>query len=184
MIAVVLNGGRSTRFGEDKSEFPINNSTMVEIVVSKVQMVFNRVVLVGKPHPKIPYILDKYFVGPIGGLLTALETFEEDVFLVGCDMPCIMPEVVKRMVKLFDDKIDALVPKLSDGFHPLHAVYSRRMIRHIRHALLAGNNSFREVFLLVNVKYLTDADFSDIPNWEKSFININTKADLRLLEVV
>ncbi|AEH50217.1 molybdenum cofactor guanylyltransferase [Pseudothermotoga thermarum] len=183
MIAVILNGGRSTRFGEDKSNFSIGNLTMVEVVFNKLCEVFEKVILVGKPHPKLPYVVDKYFKGPVGGLLTALELLDEDVFLIGCDMPCVMPEVVKRMLKFFNNDVDAVVPMLSDGFHPLHAIYSKRMEKHLRKSLLE-DCSFKTAFKYARVVFLTEEDFKDIKGWQKSFININTKADLKLLEVI
>jgi len=180
--AIILNGGSSSRFGEDKSRYPIGSKPMIEHIYEKLKSVFDDVVLVGRPYKNFPHIVDVYKAGPVGGVLTALEVLEDDLFVVGCDMPFLMPTVVLRMLNFFKD-VDAVVAKLDDGIHPLHAFYSESMKIYFSYSIEYGNASFRDAFEQCNVLYLTKEAFQDIHDWQKSFVNINTKSDLKVYEV-
>lgn len=184
MRAVILNGGSSKRFGEDKSEYLIGTKPMIEHVYERLSKVFNKVVLVGKPYKGLQYVRDRYSAGPLGGVLTAIEIFEDDLFVVGCDMPFILPDVVESMICLFEaEKTDAVVPRLSDGIHPLHAIYSRTIKENLVWSMVCADSSFRVAFDHSKVLYITEDFFREIPNWKWSFVNINTKSDLKFLEV-
>lgn len=184
MIGVILNGGKSKRFGEDKSKYLLQAKPMIEHVFERLSRVFDQVILVGKPYKEMKFIEDHYTAGPLGGVLTALEILDDHVFVVGCDMPLIMPEVLRSMCQLFEKQdIDALVPKLADGLHPLHAIYNKRIQENLRWSMRIADNSFRAAFNRSRVLYLEEDFFEKISNWRQSFINVNTKSDLISLEV-
>jgi len=184
LIAVVLNGGKSVRFGTDKCSYILESKPMVEHTIDTLKDLFDEIVLVGKPYRDFYFIKDELCVGPVGGVLTALKRLQRDIFVVGCDMPYIQPAVVNFMREIFErSKADVVLASLADGLHPLHAFYSTSMIEHLTWSIEYANASFRASFERANVIYLTEESFSHIPNWQKSFINLNTQHDLEVLKV-
>lgn len=184
MIGVILNGGKSKRFGEDKSKYLLQKRPMIEHVFERLSKVFGQIVVVGRPYKSLKFIEDHYKAGPTGGVLTALETLDDHIFVVGCDMPLIIPEILRLMRQFFEEQdVDALVPKLADGLHPLHAIYNKRIQENLRWSINFADKSFRAAFSHSNVLYLQEDFFEKIPNWRQSFANINTKLDLISLEV-
>ncbi|HOJ88375.1 MAG TPA: molybdenum cofactor guanylyltransferase [Pseudothermotoga sp.] len=184
MIGVILNGGNSERFGEDKSTYLLRTKTMIEHVYQRLTSVFDRVVLVGKPYKNMQYVEDQYKTGPVGGVLTALNVLKDNIFVVGCDMPFVQPAVIRKMWSHFEkSNVDAVVPKLLDGIHPLHAFYNVSIKENLIWSMKYADSSFHSAFDRAEIDYLTEDFFKTIPDWEWSFFNINTKSDLRFLEV-
>ena len=108
VTAVVLAGGRSSRFGSDKLAFEIDGRTMLDHAVAAVGAVTSHVILVLAPGTEMPLALASSvaghvhdslaFEGPLAALAAALEVIETPVALVVAgDMPRMVPAVLQRL---------------------------------------------------------------------------------------
>ncbi|GAD53189.1 molybdopterin-guanine dinucleotide biosynthesis protein mobA [Halarchaeum acidiphilum MH1-52-1] len=138
--AVVVAGGRSTRFGErDKATASLAGTPLVRRVADRLVGPIDELVvncrpaqraaieraLDGYPHP-MTYALDgpeRADEGPLAGMHAGLTAASaERAFVVACDVPFVDPSFVRH---LFDRAAgrDAAVPRRDGYDEPLHAVY-------------------------------------------------------------
>ncbi len=157
---------------------------MIENVVERLRLVFDRVVLVGRTYGDFECIEDELCRGPVGGVMIALQRLKDDVFAVGCDMPLLQPHVISFMWEVFrSGDSDAVVARFCDGIHPLHAFYSVRMMEHFRWSIEQGDGSFRSALERAKVVWLSEKHLSHLPNWHESFFNVNVPSDLNRIGV-
>ncbi len=173
----VLTGGKSTRFGFDKCAFKLNGLKMVEILIDEIAELFDEVLLVGKTTlPGITSLRDVHpNRGPVGGLETALIYSKyEAIFLVACDMPCISKDVVKRTLGFYEGQ-DVVCPFIDGKYQTTHAVYSKRLMKTVELELKREKATLTHVVLSANKRLiLSEDDFKEIPNFEESFLNLNS----------
>jgi molybdenum cofactor guanylyltransferase len=107
---IVLTGGASRRFGSDKLRASLGSAQQTQWLIDRpiaaLRMVFGpHIALVGECHPDVAargdlVIADKYpGVGPIGGILSALEATGSDVFVLAGDLPNITADAVATIVQ-------------------------------------------------------------------------------------
>jgi molybdopterin-guanine dinucleotide biosynthesis protein A len=145
--AIVLAGGRSSRFGRDKLAEPIDGRPMLEHAIDAVREVATDIVVVAAPNasPMVPpgtaIIYDDHaFEGPLAGLatgLTALDPAVERILVVGGDMPTLVPAVLERLLGLVD-RADAVILEDDAGPRPLPMAARRSIVRPVAERLLAG----------------------------------------------
>jgi molybdenum cofactor guanylyltransferase len=126
--AIVLAGGRSSRFGRDKLAEPIDGVPMLERAVGAVAGVVDEVLVVVAPGaaaalPAGARRIDdaRAFEGPLAGVDAGLAaTRAEIVLVVGGDMPSLVPAVLRRLVDaLGDPTVDAAVLEADGRRRPL-----------------------------------------------------------------
>lgn len=107
--AVVLAGGRSSRFGGDKLSAPIDGRPMLDHAIEAVRTVAVDIVVVLAPDADVPVppgvrvVHDaRSFEGPLVGLATGLAALEpgtDRVLVVAGDMPDLVPAVLAHLVQ-------------------------------------------------------------------------------------
>jgi molybdopterin-guanine dinucleotide biosynthesis protein A len=127
--AIVLAGGRSSRFGRDKLAEPINGRPLLHHAIEAVQAVAGEIVVVAAPgqHPALPegvgLVHDAAaFEGPLAGLSAGLEALDpvvDRVVVVGGDMPSLEPAVLSRLVATLGPSIDLALLAVSGEPVPL-----------------------------------------------------------------
>lgn len=179
---VVLVGGKSRRFGEDKFFLTISGNFIFKRTYSILKSVFGvEPVFIGRQAPISEYDFVEDLIpnlGPIGGLYTAFELFKTDfVFLVACDMPLIKREVLEYMkVNLKEDSL-TYIPKLENGFiEPLFAFYNIKLLPKIEENIKIGELKLRSL-LGEGVQFLDCFKIKEIDPEMLTFLNINTKSD-------
>lgn len=108
--AIVLAGGRSSRFGRDKLAEPIGGRPLLEHAIDGVRLVAAEVLVVVAPGPAPavpPGVIVVHdpapFEGPLAGLLAGLRAAREPAaMVVGGDMPDLVPEVVEMLLDELD----------------------------------------------------------------------------------
>jgi molybdenum cofactor guanylyltransferase len=145
--AIVLAGGRSSRFGRDKLAEPIDGRPMLEHAIDAVSKVATEVVVVAAPDgaQRIPSGVTvardrRAFEGPLAGLATGLAAFDpqvEHVVVVGGDMPTLVPAVLARLLDLVD-RADAVILEDDAGPRPLPMAARRSIVQPIVDRLLAS----------------------------------------------
>ena len=85
ILGAVLAGGKSQRFGEDKSQVKLGDKLLIDYILSEIIDEFNEVLVVSnnlidfKQSEKISLIKDfKKDLGPLGGVLTAMKWVKDN----------------------------------------------------------------------------------------------------------
>ncbi len=176
-LAVILVGGRSSRFGKDKVLETINGITLIEILIHKLQNLKFEIFLSGSlekyGHFGFPVIEDKE---PYAGPLCALESIWKKIkgnriLLLAADMPFITEKTIEDLWQKSLKK-DITLLKDQQGPSPLPAVYSRKTENFIKKIIREGKRDLKSL-------WETGLRRGTINSEEKSLININTEEDLR-----
>jgi molybdopterin-guanine dinucleotide biosynthesis protein A len=128
--AIVLAGGRSSRFGRDKLAEPVDGERLLDRAITAVRQVVDVVLVVVAPGDRRPLpdgvtrVHDEAaFEGPLAGVaagLRAVPRTVERAILVGGDMPAIVPAVLEALLAALDDPaVDAAVLHDGDRRRPL-----------------------------------------------------------------
>jgi molybdopterin-guanine dinucleotide biosynthesis protein A len=146
--AIVLAGGRSSRFGRDKLAEPVDGVPMLARAVGAVAGVVDEVLVVVAPGAatEIPAgarrIDDaRAFEGPLAGVDAGLAATDAGVVLVvGGDMPTLVPAVLRRLIDaLGNPSVDAAVLEAGGRHRPLPMAVRRRPAIAITETLLASD---------------------------------------------
>lgn len=176
---VVLTGGTSRRFGSDKSVAMLNGMTLLEHVLSHIDLSF-RIILVGDKsvviqRPTISIREQPIHGGPVSALAAALPLVtEERVFLIATDMP-FGSLALARLAGEWNENTQAIIPIDAEGFpQPLCALYSTKSLGNALIKLgTVENRSMKELIHFIDYqKYSFDLDFVDI------LLDIDSPADL------
>ena len=94
ILGVVLAGGKSLRFGEDKSQVKLNNKSLIDHILSEVLAEFKELLIVSndpiefKKSENISIIRDfKKNLGPLGGVLTAMKWIKIIIKITNGSLP-------------------------------------------------------------------------------------------------
>jgi molybdopterin-guanine dinucleotide biosynthesis protein A len=118
--------------------------------------------------------------GSLGGLYTGLRQATTDhVFVVACDMPFLNPEAV-RYVSSLKQEADIVMAERANGLQPMHAVYSRRCLPVLEEMVRTHHLKIQDIVAhpSLKVRLITMAELSRIDPEGRSFLNVNTPADL------
>lgn len=148
LTAAILAGGRSRRMGLDKALLTIGGRTLMGRVEDAVEQVCEHVIVVtNRPDTlsaaglgaDVRIVTEEVpDLGPLGGLVAALEAAEDEwILAVAADMPWIVPDVV-RLLWERREGVDVVVPVGDDGREPLLALYSCRALATAQRLLESG----------------------------------------------
>lgn len=188
MRGAVLVGGRAKRFGGDKLLFRISGKPLLIYTIERLEQArkIDEIVLVASKENAeklegfgYEVVVDELMVGPMGGIYTALSL--GDTFVVGGDMPLLVPEFIDFIVERFEEaKKPACVPRWGNGYlEPLHAAYSSAFRDFLEERIKFGNYAINQAIRESDACYI---EIEKLPkNWRESFFNVNTREDLRRL---
>jgi len=178
-LAAIIAGGQSRRMGGgNKGIKPLQEKMMITHVVERITPQSSAIVINANDAPEeyraldYPLIADSItgHLGPLAGVLTILETFEDElVMILPCDTPLIPLDLVERMqTKLLQSDSDLCTIEADGNLHPIFMLLKRTLAPSIREFLEAGER--RVGFWLKQQNYCV-ADFGDQAH---AFSNINT----------
>jgi molybdopterin-guanine dinucleotide biosynthesis protein A len=191
LTGAILMGGDSRRMGRDKAGLLLNGRPLVHHVHDILATLVDDILLVTRPGrldhdadlapPGCRVVTDVLPArGPLVGLHAALrEAATERVLLVGCDMPCLRPALLRAMA---GTPADVTIARLSAGFEPLHAFYARACLAPIEQALAGGAAPITALFSRVQMNIWDEARVRRLDPGLRSFLNINTPEDLAALD--
>lgn len=181
--AIVLAGGESRRMGTAKANLTWGSTTIIGATLAVLRPLFRRVMVVTRYRADLAYLKvefledDRSVQGPLTGLARGLSASQAPwSFVVGCDMPLILPRVIHRMTESLGQG-EVLAPHLGGYHQPLHAYYSRSCLPHAEELLDQGITSLRALLSVCQVRSLYPADFLDIDPDLRSFKDIDTLSD-------
>lgn len=185
IAGAVLAGGKSSRFGSDKSRLIIRGKPIVASLLDRLAaagcrplMIAGRVPPSGSNCviPRSVVCIDDAIpnCGPMGGLQAAFSATDADaVFLLACDMPLISVALLRRICRAFQDG-DAVVPVHNGKLEPLCAIYPRRILPMVECCIAARRLAMHDLVRAIQARLL---DLSALANVEREFYNINTPQD-------
>lgn len=187
MSAAILAGGKSSRFGSDKSAIRLHGKSVMEKNVGMLEEMFGEVVIISNSgkHSEfgVPVYTDKITgMGPLSGIHSALShCSNERCFIVACDMPFVSKELVSHIVSKSAGK-DATVPVVAGGIEPLLGVYSKKCLKAIE--VLIGIGCLKTTDLLDCVDTFFVDDVREIDPSLNSFFNVNYQQDFEKAEAM
>jgi molybdopterin-guanine dinucleotide biosynthesis protein A len=184
LAGVILAGGKSIRMGANKAFLTVCGQRIIDRTAALFNALFRQVILV--TNSPLEYAsLDLEIAAdlisahsPLVGIYTGLYYSSHPyAFVAGCDMPFISRPVIEYLVSLCPGH-DVIIPRLDDGYHPLHAVYSRRLIKPMEDLIHRGKLKITGVFSHARVREVTAAELRPLDMELRSFLNLNTPDDL------
>ena len=188
MTGVLLAGGKSRRMGEDKRYLVVGEQTLLERGLAVLSSIFQEVlVVIAQDSP--PLDVDARVVrdlvpdcGSLGGLYTGLtQATTPYIFVVACDMPFLDQAVISQFTSR-RTTADIVMAKLAARLHPMHALYGKGCLPAMEQMILARQLKIQEMVshASLRVRYVTEADLLTIDPSGRSFLNVNTPADLEV----
>jgi molybdopterin-guanine dinucleotide biosynthesis protein A len=191
--AVVLAGGFSSRFGQDKGVLELAGKPLIRHVVDAVGSVVDETIVVTNSEERV----GKYamFMGsdvrfavdvgelrsPLIGALTGFGAARgEYSLLLPFDVPFVSRDVVLLLFELCQGKA-AVIPRWPNGYiEPLHAVYRTRLaLEAARSAVAEGKLQVRALIEnLREIRYVSTLVIQQLDPELLTFFNVNTPADL------
>ena len=122
ILGVILAGGKSSRFGEDKSTAKLGNKTLLDHTVSKIENEFNEILVISNnkdfnfKNNKI-YLVEDCIVGQLGplvGILTAMKwiTKNKKNYKWIASFPCDTPFFDIKLISELKKKVKETSKKL------------------------------------------------------------------------
>ena len=188
ILGTVLAGGKSQRFGEDKSQVKLGDKLLIDYILSEIIDEFNEVLVVSnnlidfKQSEKISLIKDfKKDLGPLGGVLTAMKWVKDNNkdYQWISTFPVDTPFFKNQMLKDFFKKINMKEGKLffinsNDTRHNIFGLWSLDLMDKLEEDLDKGERKVEVWANSIGVKNINMKFENKDP-----FFNINTKEDLK-----
>ena len=187
ILGTVLAGGKSQRFGEDKSQVMLEGKLLIDYILSEISSEFREILIVSnnkidfKNSEKISIIEDfKKGLGPLGGVLSAMKWVKENnknyewVSTFPVDTPFFKKEILQKFYKEIEiEKSRLFFIKSNKTRHNIFGLWSIDLLDKLEEDLNRGDRKVELWANSVGVKVI-DMDFKNID----PFFNINTKQDL------
>ena len=187
ILAVVLAGGKSKRFGEDKNQIKLGDKTLLEHVLSKINNKFEEILIVSSHYLEIkksenitiiPDCLDDF--GPLAGVLSSMKWVKENqkqykwVATFPSDTPFFKTSIIEEYKKKINIKDSSLYfIKSNNKRHNIFGLWSIDLLDALEDDL--KNNNFRKVEDWADKIGVKTIDIE--VNEFDPFFNINTKED-------
>ena len=187
ILAVVLAGGKSKRFGEDKNQIKLGDKTLLEHVLSKINNKFEEILIVSSHNLEIkksenitiiPDCFDDF--GPLAGVLSSMKWVKDNqkkykwVATFPSDTPFFDISIIeeyKKRININDSSLYFI--KSNNKRHNIFGLWSIDLLDVLEDDL--KNNSFRKVEDWADKIGVKTIDIE--VNEFDPFFNINTKED-------
>lgn len=187
--AYIIAGGKSSRFGEDKTLYMFRDRPLIEHVVEAIRPVIERITIIGDASGKFDRLgLPSHGdiisgIGPLGGLHTALKIADTDrIFVFACDMPGLNSGLIRHMSYLDIGSHHAIVPVIDGFYEPLHAVYSKTCLGIVEHFIGEGKHQLVKMLKGIDIRVVTEKEIGIYADPKTIFRNINLRNDLHDLQ--
>jgi len=195
--AVVLAGGFSKRFGQDKGLVELAGKPLALHVLDKMLGIVNEtLVVVTSDRQKVTFerslgqrakvIIDKrQEKSPLIGALTGFECVQNEYsLLLPCDTPFVSSNIASLLLDLCINK-SAVIPRWPNGYiEPLQAAYhTKSALSAARTVLEQGKLDLQSMIAsLKGVRYVSTMVLQQLDPKLLTFFNVNNPEDLRRAE--
>ena len=188
ILGTVLAGGKSRRFGEDKSQVKLGGKLLIDYILSEIIDEFNEVLVVSnnlinfKQSEKVSLIQDfKKDLGPLGGVLTAMKWVKDNdkdyqwISTFPADTPFFKNHILKNFLKKINMEEGKLFfIKSNNTRHNIFGLWSIDLMDKLEEDLDKGERKVEVWANSIGVKNINMKFENKDP-----FFNINTKEDLK-----
>ena len=189
ILGIILAGGKSSRFGEDKSTVKLGNKTLLDHTVNKIEDEFNEILVISNnkelnfKNKKIQVIEDciEGQLGPLVGILTAMKWVKENkkdyrwVASFPCDTPFFDMKFISELkIKIKETSKKLIFLNSDKKRHNIFGLWSVDLIETLEEDI---KNGLRKVEI-----WADKIGYENININTKEFdmfLNINTKEDLK-----
>ena len=180
VTGVILAGGASSRMGSNKALLPHKGGRFIESIYRELSEIFPEVVLVTNtpeqyqflPCRKVPDLFEG--MGALAGIHAGLaQSSNPAVFTVACDMPHLDPGLIRHIASR-GAGCDLVLPRSSNGYEPLHALYNEGCLPAMEACLKEGARRIISILPLLRVREIEAAEVAGFDPSFDSFSNINT----------
>jgi molybdenum cofactor guanylyltransferase len=185
--AAILAGGRARRLGgRDKSSLHVGRTSIFDRQLAALRGVADRILVVtgDLSHARfqdrdVDAVEDlRPGAASLGGLYTALAVATSPhVLVVACDLPFLTAPFLQRLAQEVRPGDDAVVPRTSDGWQPLCAIYGRRLLDPIGRQIDAGDLKIVNLFAAISVRELGPDAIAEADPDGWSLFNVNSPSD-------
>ena len=188
ILGVVLAGGKSSRFGADKSEAILGNKNLISHILDKIIFKFDKILVVANhkinfnENEKIKLISDyQKNLGPLGGIYSAMKWIKDNnkpyewIISLPTDTPFIEAQILDEFYEKTKQKEKKLFfMKSNNKRHNIFGLWSLDLFKNLEKDLLENNE--RKVETWANKIGVETINI----NFEgrDPFFNINTIEDL------
>ena len=187
ILGTVLAGGKSQRFGEDKSQVKLGDKLLIDYILSEIIEEFNEILVVTnssidfKHSEKISVIEDiKKNLGPLGGVLTAMKWIKDNnkdykwISTFPADTPFFKRSILQKFLQdIQPEESKLFFIKSNNTRHNIFGIWSIDLMDKLEEDLNKGERKVELWANSIGVKTI-NIEFQN----EDPFFNINTKEDL------
>ena len=189
ILGVILAGGKSKRFGEDKTKAKLGNKTLLEHTISKLEKNFKEILVI---ENKKNVIQDKKnifstkdiiegYLGPLVGVLSAMDWIKRNkknynwLATFPCDTPFFDENIIDKVKRCPNNSSKKLFfLKRKNRRHNIFGLWSLELKDILFQDINSGYRKVEEWANKVGSEIIEINDKNDY-----SFLNINTKEDLQ-----
>ncbi len=187
MTSIVLAGGKSLRLGRNKSLATVSGKSLIQWVIDRLATISNEIIIATARGEEIPYSSNVSLKtvadihpgkGPLAGIYSGLiASSSPRAIVVSCDTPFLSVGLLEYMTRTCPGA-DIVVPRMEEKVEPLCAVYSKDCVNPIRELLEQNLLKIIELYPMVTVRYIEEAEIDRFDPEHLSFFNINSQSDL------
>jgi len=195
ILAVVLAGGQSKRFGEDKNQAKLGNLTLLEHVLAKVTKKFEKILIISNQNLNLKMLNSITIIpdciqgnlGPLVGVLTAMKWIKKNnkqyqwIATFPSDTPFFDTSIIEKYKSRISLNESLLYfARSNQKRHNIFGLWSVKLMDTLENDLI--NNNFRKVEKWAD-KIGVETINVKIDKFDP-FFNINTKTDLKKAEKI
>ena len=195
ILAVVLAGGQSKRFGEDKNQAKLGNLTLLEHVLAKVTKKFEKILIISNQNLNLKMLNSITIIpdciqgnlGPLVGVLTAMKWIKKNnkqyqwIATFPSDTPFFDTSIIEKYKSRINLNESLLYfVRSNQKRHNIFGLWSVKLMDTLENDLI--NNNFRKVEKWAD-KIGVETINVKIDKFDP-FLNINTKTDLKEAEKI
>ena len=187
ILPVVLAGGKSKRFGEDKSQVLLGDKILIDHILTEIKDDFKEILIVANSpikHLSLNKIVEisdyQKNLGPLGGVLSAMKwiKFNNKKYKWIATFPSDTPFFKKNIFENFYNRInekesELFFMKSNDKRHNIFGLWCVDLVDQLEKDLENGARKVEKWANTIGVKTINISFEKEDP-----FFNINTKEDL------
>lgn len=189
LTGVILAGGQNRRMGgENKALLPFSNEILIQRQIRIMKQICIEIILVtNDPRSFLPLLGDSIRIitdyipgkGPLSGMHAAFTlSNNDDIWVVGCDMPFISNYAAELMWKRKQElNCDAVIPFIAGKLYPLHGIYHKRCVNKILKMLDLGEYRVNELLNVIHYDTVKEMSFIEQDPSLRFVMNVNTKEE-------
>jgi len=189
ITGVILAGGQNTRMGVNKAFLEIDGERLIDKTLNIYRPIFAEIIIVTNDPLSYIEFIDASIVtdlykgkGPLGGIYTGLFYSKNNyAFVSACDMPYLNKDFISYLIKQAG-KYDVIVPELTEGYQPLHAVYSRNCLPSIKRLLILDKLKITRFYRDMRILTISEEQILPYDPDGRLFHNLNTPEELEKIQ--